>query len=533
MIQNEKLKSSKLKKYKVSFPFTPVRRLLAFVRGPSSKALGKRSRSRAITNNSTSSVGGNQSNYSPHLELSKGCPNHSPDDSYPPPMSVALQHFYLSPNHTTDLSSPPPTQQETSGDGIIVTTLPRPPFCCHAHLCALPLTDLVKIAEALNEKLPEGLRIEFGGGRDVREGIEKVVGLKREVPGAPMISRSISLNAGRNRSQSQLDAPGAGSGISEGPLSPLASKSRAKGLFTSLSMGLGLGAQRVGLGLDMGMVEEAEEDTEGLGMNDDEEEGRHVQTMQRTTGDGSVSSRPFQPSSWRVSNNQPKKPLLVRSQSDRLGQGRGKHDNKFIFDPTFISSAPRYQPRRDRDLHQVDMVQTSTPKRSRAYTTSSAPPHLPTSPSIQPKIRLTQVTYQPGEDFPRLSAVLAARAQGRPWMPGPEDIERIGRENLILPGDHDGEREKRKARAWEIDQGKKGGSPVLARDYGYEGGRLGGFSKTIRDGQEEPTMVRAGLNETLVSFGVDAISFAKDLVVGGKRVESCLENEGETDIHMY
>ncbi|KAF5369339.1 hypothetical protein D9758_002509 [Tetrapyrgos nigripes] len=49
-------------------------------------------------------------------------------------------------------------------DAIVITSLSILPFCCHEDLCSMSKSQLVSVAERLNERLPRAMRIEVGEG---------------------------------------------------------------------------------------------------------------------------------------------------------------------------------------------------------------------------------------------------------------------------------------------------------------------------------------------------------------------------------
>ncbi|EGN94536.1 hypothetical protein SERLA73DRAFT_188496, partial [Serpula lacrymans var. lacrymans S7.3] len=53
------------------------------------------------------------------------------------------------------------TEDPESG-AIIITSLAVPPFCCHEDLLTMPRIQLIKVAQALNERLPAALQIPVG-----------------------------------------------------------------------------------------------------------------------------------------------------------------------------------------------------------------------------------------------------------------------------------------------------------------------------------------------------------------------------------
>ncbi|KAH8088897.1 hypothetical protein BXZ70DRAFT_869638, partial [Cristinia sonorae] len=67
---------------------------------------------------------------------------------------------------------------DTDEDAVVITALTVLPFCCHADLLTMSRDELVGVAETLNRKLPEALRIDTGAGRTegfIRNSVEVLV----------------------------------------------------------------------------------------------------------------------------------------------------------------------------------------------------------------------------------------------------------------------------------------------------------------------------------------------------------------------
>ncbi|KAI6040490.1 hypothetical protein EDC04DRAFT_2509074, partial [Pisolithus marmoratus] len=54
-----------------------------------------------------------------------------------------------------------------STEGIVLTTLPTAPFCCHEDLLTMPREKLEDVVRALNERLPR--RMQIGATAEKRE----------------------------------------------------------------------------------------------------------------------------------------------------------------------------------------------------------------------------------------------------------------------------------------------------------------------------------------------------------------------------
>ncbi|PSS31105.1 hypothetical protein PHLCEN_2v2361 [Hermanssonia centrifuga] len=169
---------------KIKKPFTPImRRFLHDVFNPSD-ALGKRGRDE------------DEENVPPGLTPEAGQPN-----------CVALQN------------------EDADADAIVITALNAVPFCCHADLITMSHAQLITVATTLNVKLPLALKIDTSPSHStafIRNSIELLVGIRRDVPQAPKPNRSLSILAPTSDadiSRRTLLPPS--------PISPLASRHRS------------------------------------------------------------------------------------------------------------------------------------------------------------------------------------------------------------------------------------------------------------------------------------------------------------------
>ena len=181
---------------KVLRPFTPVRKLFL--------GLFKPKRSNAVVHG----LGKRRRGMDPDLDATATSP--TPLLS-PKPLLMALQH--------DDLSS----------DAIIITGLDTLPFCCHEDLITMTRPQLIRAALALNEKLPTIMHIDVNSSRPdsfIRNSIEVIVGLKRNVPPAPKSLRLHTIDVDREADVSP-------------PISPLATRSRSHDYY------FGLGSPRL------------------------------------------------------------------------------------------------------------------------------------------------------------------------------------------------------------------------------------------------------------------------------------------------
>ena len=106
--------------------------------------------------------------------------------------------------------------EDAAEDAVVVTSLDKLPFCCHADLILMNRDQLLTAASVLNERLPAALQIDTDRSDSyIRNSIEFIVGLRTDPPDAPtkpmtpsrtfVPSSPISPLAKRGRSQnSQL-----------------------------------------------------------------------------------------------------------------------------------------------------------------------------------------------------------------------------------------------------------------------------------------------------------------------------------------
>ncbi|KAG6860816.1 hypothetical protein C0995_007317 [Termitomyces sp. Mi166 len=150
--------------------------------------------------------------------------------------------------------------EDDTEDAVVITTLDTVPFCCHEDLVTMSRKQLIGVAHALNERLPAALAIDTNEALAtswIRASIERVVGIRADVPGAPKIVKVLRDSNGALEGKR---GGGLGSGMGEKmdrtpPTSPLASRSQQLGSLVSP-------------GLDR-LVEEDE------GEDEDEEADRH------------------------------------------------------------------------------------------------------------------------------------------------------------------------------------------------------------------------------------------------------------------
>jgi len=78
-------------------------------------------------------------------------------------------------------------------DAVVVTALPRYPFCCHEDLLTMSRQQLVEAAILFNNHLPLNAQIdcsESATDANIRHHIETMVGIVPEIPGAPKAVKS-------------------------------------------------------------------------------------------------------------------------------------------------------------------------------------------------------------------------------------------------------------------------------------------------------------------------------------------------------
>lgn len=112
--------------------------------------------------------------------------------------------------------------EDTAEDAIVVTSLDKIPFCCHADLLLMNRDQLLTAASILNERLPAALQLDTDRSDSyIRNSIEFIVGLRNDPPDAPVKPTTPSRNF-----------------IPSSPISPLAKRSRFQNsqLFASPSL---------------------------------------------------------------------------------------------------------------------------------------------------------------------------------------------------------------------------------------------------------------------------------------------------------
>ncbi|KAJ3555313.1 hypothetical protein NM688_g2649 [Phlebia brevispora] len=84
--------------------------------------------------------------------------------------------------------------EDVEEDAVVITALNVMPFCCHADLLTMSHEQLISVAETLNAKLPLALQINTRSSDScIRNSIEVLVGIRRDVPPAPKAKRSLSM----------------------------------------------------------------------------------------------------------------------------------------------------------------------------------------------------------------------------------------------------------------------------------------------------------------------------------------------------
>ncbi|KAF9443915.1 hypothetical protein P691DRAFT_619024, partial [Macrolepiota fuliginosa MF-IS2] len=85
----------------------------------------------------------------------------SPAQHYTPPLPcMALQN------------------SDHSIDAVVISTLLKLPFCCHEDLLTMTPARIIAVAQEMNERLPEALRIDLSEPRDpidIRRELERLV----------------------------------------------------------------------------------------------------------------------------------------------------------------------------------------------------------------------------------------------------------------------------------------------------------------------------------------------------------------------
>lgn len=76
--------------------------------------------------------------------------------------------------------------EDAAEDAVVVTSLDKLPFCCHADLILMNREQLLAAASILNERLPVVLQVDTDrSDSHIRNSIEFIVGLKTDPPDAP------------------------------------------------------------------------------------------------------------------------------------------------------------------------------------------------------------------------------------------------------------------------------------------------------------------------------------------------------------
>jgi len=102
--------------------------------------------------------------------------------------------------------------EDAAEDAVVVTSLDKIPFCCHADLLLMSGEQLLIAASVLNERLPAALQIDTDRSDSyIRNSIEFIVGLRNDPPDAPV----------KRATPSRKFVPSS-------PISPLAKRSRSR-----------------------------------------------------------------------------------------------------------------------------------------------------------------------------------------------------------------------------------------------------------------------------------------------------------------
>lgn len=208
-------------------PLTPIRRLLCKMNfgRPMLGPLGKRSReslNMTISSTASSAVTSTLSSPGGKLDFVP-----SPPDPQPKPerVRIAIQ------------------KDDDPFDAIVITTLPFYPFCCHEDLIMMSRQQLIEVALALNNHLPNAVQIKVSDALTdvhIRHSIETLLGIIPNTPPAPKPVRSwpIKNQTDLRQAMSELELEsesGSPLGIHpSSPTSPLAMRiSRRRG-FSSV-----------------------------------------------------------------------------------------------------------------------------------------------------------------------------------------------------------------------------------------------------------------------------------------------------------
>ncbi|KAG6878236.1 hypothetical protein C0993_010358 [Termitomyces sp. T159_Od127] len=139
--------------------------------------------------------------------------------------------------------------EDHAEDAVVITTLDTVPFCCHEDLITMSRKQLIDVALALNARLPAVLAIDTDEALAtswIRASIERVVGIRADVPRAPKVVKVLRDSNGSKERKGINGGPG-GKMDRTPPTSPLGSRSQQFGSLISP-------------GLDRLVEEEEEED---------------------------------------------------------------------------------------------------------------------------------------------------------------------------------------------------------------------------------------------------------------------------------
>ncbi|KAG5637566.1 hypothetical protein H0H81_004143 [Sphagnurus paluster] len=149
--------------------------------------------------------------------------------------------------------------EDYSEDAVVISVLEDIPFCCHEDLITMSREQIIGVAQALNAKLPSAMEIDTDHVLPtsfIRSTIERIVGLRPDVPPAPKVLRLMTDSESDRRLLEQLIMREQRNKTP--PTSPLASRSKSYGALPSL--------------ISPRLARLVEEDE---GMDDDDEADRH------------------------------------------------------------------------------------------------------------------------------------------------------------------------------------------------------------------------------------------------------------------
>ncbi|KAF4609547.1 hypothetical protein D9613_012319 [Agrocybe pediades] len=125
-------------------------------------------------------------------------------------------------------------------DAVVITTLPRYPFCCHEDLLTMSRAQLVEAATLFNNYLPQNAQIdcsELATDANIRHCIETMVGIIPEIPGAP---KAVKSRLNDNISMATLFEDALLDSLPSPPSSPLAMRLPRKRGLSNITMPLRL-----------------------------------------------------------------------------------------------------------------------------------------------------------------------------------------------------------------------------------------------------------------------------------------------------